>query len=165
MSEILDFSLHSVVELITPGMSSDWTIVSEEGQRFPCHRDTLAAKSSTMKAMMTTEIKEKEVKKTKIHYNNRVEDAMFSLANIYHAGTVKEATEIFIVENKKIPSKQDFSQVPQDVMGELSKPVTWSWVAQWFLRCGKHYVRLVGRKGKRGRGLAHLSVSLRMLRS
>ena len=174
---------------IEDGIFSDWTIVSEDGQRFPCHRNILAAKSITMMAMMTTEMKEKEVKETSLKYNNKVvgafvgyfykgevspdvmgsnissflelsvlynldqlkaqvEDSaiqnmtmenvveMFSLANIYNAGTLKEATEIFILENKKILGEQDLSQVPQDVMTELSKPVTWSRVAQWFLGCG-----------------------------
>ena len=51
---------------------SDWTIVSEEGQRFPCHRNILSAKSSTMKAMMTIEMKEKEEKETKLNYSNQV---------------------------------------------------------------------------------------------
>ena len=51
---------------------SDWTIVSEEGQRFPCHRVILAAKSSTMKAMMTTEMKEEEESQSKVHYNIHV---------------------------------------------------------------------------------------------
>ena len=51
---------------------SDWTIVSEEGQRFPCHRVILAAKSSIMKAMMTTEMQEKESKETSLKYNNKV---------------------------------------------------------------------------------------------
>ena len=162
---------------IEDGIFSDWTIVSEDGQRFPCHRNILAAKSSIMKAMMTTEMQEKESKETSLKYNNKVvgafvgyfykgevspdvmgsnissflelsvlynldqlkaqvEDSaiqnmtmenvveMFSLANIYNAGTLKEATEIFILENKKILGEQDFSQVPQDVMTELFKLVT-----------------------------------------
>ena len=100
-----------------------------------CHHCFLVAESSTMKAMMTIETREKEAKETKIHHNNQVEDAaiktlnienvieMFSLASVCHAGTLEEATEIFIVENKKIPSKQGFSQVPQDVMTELFKLV------------------------------------------
>ena len=151
---------------------ADWTIISEEGQRFPCHRNILAAKSSTMKAMMTTEMREKEEKETKVHYNNevvgafvnyfytgavphvvlksnlssfltlselynllplkaQVEDVaikslnmenvveMFSLANLYKAGILLEATKYFIVENKKTLGQQDFSQVPQSVMAEL----------------------------------------------
>ena len=157
---------------VEDGIFSDWTIVSKEGQRFPCHRLVFAAKSSTMKAMMTSDMKEKEVKETKIHYNNpvvgafvdyfykgevppevlgpnlssflelsmlydleplkaQVEDLaiqtlnienvveMFCLAKIYKAGTLLEATEIFIVENKKTLGQQDLSQVPQSVMTDL----------------------------------------------
>ena len=54
------------------GVFSDWTIISEEGQKFPCHRNILAAKSSTMKAMMTSEMKEKEEMETRLKYNNKV---------------------------------------------------------------------------------------------
>ena len=54
------------------GIFADWTIISEEGQRFPCHRNILAAKSTTMKAMMTTEMREKEEKETCLKYNNNV---------------------------------------------------------------------------------------------
>ena len=54
------------------GIFSDWTIVSKEGQRFPCHRNILAAKSTTMMAMMTTEMKEKEVKETSLKYEQKV---------------------------------------------------------------------------------------------
>ena len=54
------------------GIFSDWTIVSEEGQRFPCHRVVLAAKSSIMKAMMNIDMQEKEAKETCLKYNNKV---------------------------------------------------------------------------------------------
>ena len=162
-------------------MFSDWTIVSEEGQRFPCHRNILAAKSSTMKAMMTIKMKEKEEKEkeTKLIYNKEVVGAfvdyfykgeiptvvleanissfmeladlynldplkaqvedmaiknltlenvveMFSVANLYNAEILKEASKFFIVENKKILGQQDFSQVPPSVMTELFKLVTQS---------------------------------------
>ena len=159
---------------IEDGTFSDWTIISEEGQRFPCHRIILAAKSSTMKAMMTTEMKEKEDSETRIHYSTQVVGAfvdyfykgevpqlvleanissflelsdlynlaplkaqvedtaitsltmenvveMFSLANLYNAEILKEATKFIIVENKKIIGEQDLSQVPQSVMMELFK--------------------------------------------
>ena len=54
------------------GTFSDWAIISEEGQRFPCHRVILAAKSSTMRAMMTIDMKEKEERETKLNYSNKV---------------------------------------------------------------------------------------------
>ena len=37
---------------------------------------------------------------------------MFSLANQFNSGTLKEATKIYIVENKKILGQQDLGQVP-----------------------------------------------------
>ena len=70
------------------GIFSDWTIVSEEGQRFPCHRNILAAKSSTMKAMMTTEMKEKEEKETILKYSNKVVTAFL---DYFYKGEVPEA--------------------------------------------------------------------------
>ena len=156
------------------GVFSDFTIISENGQKFPCHRLVLAAKSSTMKAMMTTDMREKEEKKIRINYNNQVVGAfvdyfykgevpsdvleaniprfldlsdyyhlkslkaqvedtaiksltienvieMFSLANLHTAKKLKKASKFFILENKKILGKQDFTQVPQSVMTELFK--------------------------------------------
>ena len=66
---------------------SDWTIVSEEGQRFPCHRNILSAKSSTMKAMMTIEMKEKEEKETKLNYSNKVVGAFL---DYFYKGEVSQ---------------------------------------------------------------------------
>ena len=162
----------AVEKMCVDGIFADWTIISEDGKRFPCHRIILAVKSSIMKAMLTTEMREKEEKETKVHYNNQVveafvnyfytgtiphlvletnisifmklsdyynldplksqvEDAaikslnmenvveMFSLANIYSAGVLLEATRFFILENKKTLGQQDLSQVPQSVMAEL----------------------------------------------
>ena len=73
---------------IEDGIFSDWTIISEEGQRFPCHRIILAAKSSTMKAMMTTEMKEMEEKETKLNYNNKVVRAF---VDYFYKGEVPNA--------------------------------------------------------------------------
>ena len=39
---------------------SDFTILSEEGTRFPCHRLILASHSPPLKAMMTRDTKEKQ---------------------------------------------------------------------------------------------------------
>ena len=46
---------------------------------------------------------------------------MFSVANLYNAEILKEASKFFIVENKKILGQQDFSQVPPSIMTELFK--------------------------------------------
>ena len=46
---------------------------------------------------------------------------MFSLAQLYDAGTLLEATNFFIVENKKILGQQDLTQIPPSVLTELFK--------------------------------------------
>ena len=81
---------------------SDWTIVSEEGQRFPCHRVILAAKSSTMKAMMTTEMREEEQEQSKVHYNSRVVRAF---VDYFYLGEVtqerfKKVVQFFLLARK-----------------------------------------------------------------
>ena len=60
------------------GVFSDFTITSEEDGRFPCHRNILAAKSSTLKAMLTIEMKEKDEKEFKLHHSNQVVEAFVS---------------------------------------------------------------------------------------
>ena len=161
---------------VEDGILFDFTIISEEGVRFPCHRVVLAAKSATMKARLTTEMMEKEDAQTTIHHNNKVVGAfvdffykgevpqdvleanlptfmdlsefyqmdqlkaqveaaaiktlsmenvveMFGLAKKYNADTLLEATKLYIVENKKMIGKQDFSQVPKIIADDLFKLV------------------------------------------
>lgn len=60
------------------GVFSDFTILSEEDRKFPCHRIILAAKSSTLKAMLTIEMKEKDEKEFKLHHSNQVVEAFVS---------------------------------------------------------------------------------------
>ena len=66
---------------------SDFTIISEEGHRFPCHRVVLAAKSPTMKAMVTTEMMEREDSETTIHHNNKVVGAF---VDFFYKGEVPQ---------------------------------------------------------------------------
>ena len=42
-----------VEEMSLDGIFADWTIISKEGKKFPCHRFILATKSSVMKAMFS----------------------------------------------------------------------------------------------------------------
>ena len=51
---------------------------------------------------------------------------MFSLANLHNAGTLSEATKIFIMKNKMVLRDQDLSQIPPSVLTELFKLVTQS---------------------------------------
>ena len=51
---------------------TDFTILSQEGKEFPCHRVILASQSPTMLAMMTSEMKEKEENQVRLEYNEEV---------------------------------------------------------------------------------------------
>ena len=51
---------------------TDFTVVSQEGERFPCHRLFLATQSPVMMAMMTHDMKEKEESELKLEYNEEV---------------------------------------------------------------------------------------------
>ena len=53
-------------------MFSDFTILSEEGKEFPCHRYILSSQSSVMMAMLTTNMKEKEEKQVELKYSEVV---------------------------------------------------------------------------------------------
>ena len=115
---------------------SDWTIVSEEGQRFPCHRNILAAKSSTMKAMMTIEMKEKEEKEMKLNYNNLVVGAFvdyfykvkvspevletnicsfLKLSDFYHLESLKAQVEDMAIKNLTLENVVEMFSVANSV--------------------------------------------------
>ena len=51
---------------------TDFTVLSQEGKEFPCHRLILASQSATMLAMMTSEMKEKEENQVRLEYNEEV---------------------------------------------------------------------------------------------
>ena len=51
---------------------TDFTILSQEGKEFPCHRLILASQSSTMLAMMTSDMKEKEESQVRLEYSEEV---------------------------------------------------------------------------------------------
>ena len=51
---------------------SDFTVVSQEGKPFSCHRLFLATQSPVMMAMMTNDMKEKEESELKLEYNEEV---------------------------------------------------------------------------------------------
>ena len=73
-----------------------------------------------------------------VHLKSQVQDSaiknltvgnvveMFSLANLHNAGTLSEATKIFIMKNKMVLRDQDLSQIPPSVLTELFKLVTQS---------------------------------------
>ena len=51
---------------------TDFTILSQEGKEFPCHRLILASQSATMLAMMTSDMKEKEENQVRLEYSEEV---------------------------------------------------------------------------------------------
>ena len=51
---------------------SDFTILSEEGTQFPCHRLVLGSQSAPLKAMMTRNTKEKKEGQVQLHYKEEV---------------------------------------------------------------------------------------------
>ena len=51
---------------------TDFTILSQEGKEFPCHRLILASQSPTMLAMMTSEMREKKLSQVSVKYTEEV---------------------------------------------------------------------------------------------
>ena len=51
---------------------TDFTILSQDGKKFPCHRVILASQSSVMRAMMTNDMKEKEEKQVTVKQSDEV---------------------------------------------------------------------------------------------
>ena len=51
---------------------TDFTVVSQEGERFPCHRLFLATQSPVMMAMMTHDMKEKQESEMRLEYSEEV---------------------------------------------------------------------------------------------
>ena len=51
---------------------TDFTILSEEGTRFPCHRVILASQSRPLKAMMTRDTKEKKEGQVQLQFKEEV---------------------------------------------------------------------------------------------
>ena len=50
----------------------DFTILSEEGTRFPCHRLVLGSQSAPLKAMMTQDTKERKEGQVQLQYKEEV---------------------------------------------------------------------------------------------
>ena len=51
---------------------TDFTILSQEGNEFPCHRLILASQSSPLKAMMTRDTKEKQEGQVQLQFKEEV---------------------------------------------------------------------------------------------
>ena len=64
---------------------SDFTIISEEGTRFPCHRVFLATKSPVMMAMLSHNMKEKEESEMKLEHK---EEVVEHLVDYFYRGRI-----------------------------------------------------------------------------
>ena len=51
---------------------SDFTIVSQDGKKFPCHRVILASQSPVMLAMMSTDMREKQENQATVQHSGQV---------------------------------------------------------------------------------------------
>ena len=51
---------------------TDFTIVSNDGTKFPCHRAVMATKSSVMMAMMEADMREKKESTLKLQFNGEI---------------------------------------------------------------------------------------------
>ena len=66
-------------------MFSDFTILSQEGKEFPCHRYILSSQSSVMLAMLTINMKEKEEKQVELKYSEVV---VGHFVEYFYSGTI-----------------------------------------------------------------------------
>ena len=64
---------------------TDFTVVSQEGARFPCHRLFLATQSPVMMAMMTHDMKEKQESELTLEYS---EEVVKSFVEYFYTGKV-----------------------------------------------------------------------------
>ena len=66
---------------------SDFTILSEEGTRFPCHRLVLGSQSPPLKAMMIRDTKEKQEGKVQLQYK---EDVVKAFVGFFYSRKVPQ---------------------------------------------------------------------------
>ena len=64
---------------------TDFTVVSQEGERFPCHRLFLATQSPVMMAMMTHDMKEKQESELNLKHN---EEVVMHFVDFFYTGKV-----------------------------------------------------------------------------
>ena len=66
---------------------TDFTVVSQDGGRFPCHRIFLATQSPVMMAMMTHNMKEKQENELRLEYK---EDVVKNFVDYFYTGKVSK---------------------------------------------------------------------------
>ena len=129
---------------------TDFTIVSQEGTEFPCHRVILAAQSPVMQAMMTNDMKEKKESKVTVKHSEEVvahfveyfytkqvpQEALngnlagfFELAGLYELAPLKLLTEEAAIEMLSVEN-----MVALFVLGDLHSAANLKTQAEAFMR-------------------------------
>ena len=118
------------------GVFADFTILSAEDRRFPCHRNILAAKSSTLKAMMTTEMKEKDEKEHKLDYSNHVVEAF--VGYFYKGEIPLEVLGANLISFLKLSDFYDLDPLKAQVENAAIKGLALENVVEWFSLANLH---------------------------
>ena len=121
------------------GVFSDFTITSEEDGRFPCHRNILAAKSSTLKAMLTIEMKEKDEKEFKLHHSNQVVEAVVSY--FYKGEVTSEVLEANLPSFLELSDFYDLEAMKAQVGRTAINGLTMENVVEMFSLANLHNAR------------------------
>ena len=72
------------------GDFTDFTLESEEGSKFPCHRTVLAAQSSVMRRMFLSPMEERETSSLKLQYKD---DVVKKLMKFFYKREIGEEEE------------------------------------------------------------------------
>ena len=129
---------------------TDFTILSQEGKEFPCHRVILASQSPVMRAMLSRDMKEKEEGKVTVKYSEEVvghfvehfysrkvpQEALqdnlatfFDLAGLYDLAQLK-----FLTEEAAIGMLSLENMVDLYVLGDLYSAANLKTEAEAFIR-------------------------------
>ena len=132
---------------------TDFTILSEEGKKFPCHKVILAAQSPVMRAMMTSDMKEKKESKVTMKHSEEVVDqfveyfytkqvpqealngnlaGFFELAGLYELAPLKLLTEEAAIGMLSVENMIDLF-----VLGDLHSAANLKTEAETFIRRNK----------------------------
>ena len=132
---------------------TDFTIRSQEGKEFPCHRLILASQSPVMRAMMSNDMKEKKESKVTVKQSDEVvahfveyfytkqvpQEALngnlagfFELAGLYELAPLKLLTEEAAIGTLSVDNMVDLF-----VLGDLHSAANLKTEAETFIRRNK----------------------------
>ena len=136
---------------------TDFTVISEEGKKFPCHKLILGTQSPVLMAMMTSDMKEKKDSEVKLEYSEEVVkmfvdffyigdipqeilqqnlNSFLELADFYHLGSLKLKTEAAAVK-KMNPD----NMVDMYVLAGLYRAEELEKAAEMFMRKNKESLK------------------------